>query len=1100
MAFQLAEPPGGIDIPNSMFNAGAGATGFVLSALKDNCAFGSVVPEIFYGLYTNGQTVPLPQSPVDGYEYLQEELIYMWEAVITVDQANGTPSAAGGLLWAQWFVEQNTGIVHTTEAYEAVDRSSSGTTNDGTLGVWTIAIRGRTVRTLSTQPAYTDLPASDFVQDGAATPTILQELSANGKRGAVQCEVFPMNPSNAPTWTAGTNYGLDALVQPTAIKANGFWFIAAVAGKSGSLEPNWPSVYQSSAPIIDGSIVWNIAGAGYYNGQQVKYPASGIDGYEYSSEDTVVPFVSFISTQAMPFQKGKVVYYTSGQTYGISKMLKSIVQKQPSYPASLAVGQGVPGLSQSSALAAPPAPVLSSGAGGSLPATTYYVVITYVDPYGETNQSAESSLAVAANNLLFLTTPAASGDATGYNIYVGTAPGAETLQTPTPVPIGTGWEEPTSGLLTGTAVPSNQNQAGALTSWQPSLQNWNGGYVAPANEALASAFLGQGASATGVGIVACGVNYAGRGTYADGTVMVWLICFRKIAVMASPGGANFTDLDIDQFMSGNPLRYDYMQDINENAKFSILRPEIFVNAGLKAGATVPVPTSPIDSYAYSREELTYMWFWTDSTGPFTAAEWIRDLMVYVDPQNGILNTRVDFVVGSNIITTIIGEQGFERLGFGFTGTGIPVVTVIVFAQRSHETQLESSILINSNLNTTPAPPSPNNLIPNGNFEIWPIIDSNAFLNYAVADDWGVLQDVGGVEFLQYPYLNTPPALDGLYSQAIAAICSGTSLAQRQSVTPPGGTNIASIASFVVPVWPGGQYQLSFLAAAFRVNANGPPITGFTPAIIAYGFYARVHILGQNSAGEPDPTTDTYFDLLGNISLPAGVSSSDNPGAGIPTSPPNPTKFQFTFTVPVEGDLNAQTSVGPSVLSSLGAIGFQPAFAYLEFLLWDIVGSDTTLYHVAVLDDVDLIDMTEGSTGLNQQASLVYSADNSQFSYVASFSPRQITFSWPSFEVEGRDGSILTIPASTAMPVSPVLPIDIGVTTAQVSAVFIPSLVGSAISNCVQFYAPGGSVVYRDITTFLFGDGNVPLFENWPIAIPGSGTSSGSGTPGGYPPS
>ena len=106
-------------------------------------------------------------------------------------------------------------------------------------------------------------------------------------------------------------------------------------------------------------------------------------------------------------------------------------------------------------LAAPPAPVLSAVVGGALSGATYYAKTTYVTPLGETTPSAEASLAVATNSLLQAASPAASNGVTGYNVYVATATGAETKQNATPIAIGTAWTEPTSGLISGAALPAS---------------------------------------------------------------------------------------------------------------------------------------------------------------------------------------------------------------------------------------------------------------------------------------------------------------------------------------------------------------------------------------------------------------------------------------------------------------------------------------------------------------------------------------------------------------------------------------------------------------------------------------------------------------------
>lgn len=115
----------------------------------------------------------------------------------------------------------------------------------------------------------------------------------------------------------------------------------------------------------------------------------------------------------------------------------------------------------------PAAPSLSSSAAGALGATTYFVTLTYQTPTGEASAGAEASLAVAANHVLVVTSPAASGVATGYNVYVSTTTGTETKQNASPIAIGTNWTEPTSGLVSGASPPVGDTygtQRGAAAS------------------------------------------------------------------------------------------------------------------------------------------------------------------------------------------------------------------------------------------------------------------------------------------------------------------------------------------------------------------------------------------------------------------------------------------------------------------------------------------------------------------------------------------------------------------------------------------------------------------------------------------------------------
>lgn len=113
-------------------------------------------------------------------------------------------------------------------------------------------------------------------------------------------------------------------------------------------------------------------------------------------------------------------------------------------------------------LNSPTAPNLTSSSGGSLPAATYYVVVTYVNPLGETLPSQEASLAVAADNLLVVGSPPPSGNATGYNVYAAISPNVERLQNSSPVSLGQNWILPPAGLISGGSAPPSSNSAGPL--------------------------------------------------------------------------------------------------------------------------------------------------------------------------------------------------------------------------------------------------------------------------------------------------------------------------------------------------------------------------------------------------------------------------------------------------------------------------------------------------------------------------------------------------------------------------------------------------------------------------------------------------------------
>ncbi len=112
-------------------------------------------------------------------------------------------------------------------------------------------------------------------------------------------------------------------------------------------------------------------------------------------------------------------------------------------------------------LAVPSVPVLSQTAGGSLPARTYFVAVTYTNLTGETTVSAEATLAVGLNNRLVVAGPASSGNATGWNLYVGTLTGNKTKQNAAPMVLGVNFTEPLGGLVGGSSPPTGNTASSA---------------------------------------------------------------------------------------------------------------------------------------------------------------------------------------------------------------------------------------------------------------------------------------------------------------------------------------------------------------------------------------------------------------------------------------------------------------------------------------------------------------------------------------------------------------------------------------------------------------------------------------------------------------
>jgi hypothetical protein len=126
----------------------------------------------------------------------------------------------------------------------------------------------------------------------------------------------------------------------------------------------------------------------------------------------------------------------------------------------------------------PQVPVMTTVSGGALAARTYIVKVTFTDQLGGestassnliANTAAGGQIFVGANRLATIKSPvvpipsSTSGQMyNGYNVYASVATivngnvtneGSETLQNVTPIPIGTDWTEPSTGLTTTGRIP-----------------------------------------------------------------------------------------------------------------------------------------------------------------------------------------------------------------------------------------------------------------------------------------------------------------------------------------------------------------------------------------------------------------------------------------------------------------------------------------------------------------------------------------------------------------------------------------------------------------------------------------------------------------------
>lgn len=194
MPLTLASIPGFADLPDTSLVQDTPALGVYMAKISENAAFGMVRMEVVVGSYTNGQTVGLPVSPVDGYNYSRAELNYLWAVQSTVNPSTGWITGPDTLWYGAWLVDQTTGLVSTLEWYRrSGSHANPAQSNDGTLVVFTVAQRQRTTMIVeSLLNSYTDISDSTFSTDAPLNQSLLRSLNDNAKFSALNGECIYM--------------------------------------------------------------------------------------------------------------------------------------------------------------------------------------------------------------------------------------------------------------------------------------------------------------------------------------------------------------------------------------------------------------------------------------------------------------------------------------------------------------------------------------------------------------------------------------------------------------------------------------------------------------------------------------------------------------------------------------------------------------------------------------------------------------------------------------------------------------------------------------------------------------------------------------------
>jgi hypothetical protein len=544
----LNTPPGLSDQPDASLTVGEFALGIQLAKISGNAALGMTRMEFFQGVYTNGETVDLPVSPVDGYEYQQNELTYVWGIYSTCNTGNGWITGPQALWYAQWGVDQETGLVSSEEWYRA--DGAAGISNDGYLQVFTIAQRQQQTLQLAEIPTYTDLPAAIFKTDLAYSEDLMIDLNNNSKFTVVGQECISMgefyNGQTVPTpvspaddyaysygevtfifswrWTTG-QLGYVQLACPpyytlaslnAAISSSGV--VTCAVGMMGDGGENYTS-YNALGRIAvfalcqrqpRWSVPWNAAPWDNVGGKNASFIiGSGLTANNPDAGGYGGPY----SPAGLQIGGPTIIKVTAGQTYILSY-----------------VGGTIPVHNSYGTLIGPLGEVGTTEAGVT-PSPG-----SYVSGGPNTSQSCIGCYTDALGNIV------------GSPFVVGTAPLSLTI------PSG------------ATQIQLGNNDSYGSWPITPTYANYN-----------------QGA---------------------------WQFLINRYVPVV---GNKFAEIDNSLFYPGEAIPAGIAAQINQNILEASLSPEFFGPTLYAPGATIPTPVSPLDGYAYSRAELTYIWEWAEMT-------------------------------------------------------------------------------------------------------------------------------------------------------------------------------------------------------------------------------------------------------------------------------------------------------------------------------------------------------------------------------------------------------------------------------------------------------------------------------------------------------
>ncbi len=254
----------------------------------------------------------------------------------------------------------------------------------------------------------------EFYSPGKAVEPFTETITLGCVPNATAVGCGSTGTSQNNTWTGTNTFGADAY-----FKSGEPWFdVKAFGAKCDDTTDDTAAIQATLAAIpATGGLVMIPGVCKFTSTLVINTPDVTIEGKGHFQFITQNPPVTYLDFQG-----------TTGNAILVSAQGFKMQDVGVKYPTTI----GGP-------LAPPTAPTLTQVAGTGCPAEPYYVQTTYLNPQGETSDSAEATFTTTSGNCLQVQSPPSVAGATGWNLYVSTNPNNETKQNATPLAIGTSW-------------------------------------------------------------------------------------------------------------------------------------------------------------------------------------------------------------------------------------------------------------------------------------------------------------------------------------------------------------------------------------------------------------------------------------------------------------------------------------------------------------------------------------------------------------------------------------------------------------------------------------------------------------------------------------